>query len=112
MASVATAVATVAVVLAPSASADDEQYLQHLIKKGVDYQSRSQAFNWGDTFCADMRSGIGVDRAATNFFWSFPETQGPKGTGTFGTIMSAAAQYLCPDQLAAVKPWFRHGTGV
>ena len=104
LAAIVSGAAVAAVVLAPSAVADENQYIKRVDKRSVPYSSVYEALQWGNTFCADLRSGVSVDQAHANLIYRFPRLQ----RGDRGWVMGAAALYLCRDQLEVVRPWMNH----
>lgn len=99
----AAALAACALVLAPTARADQIDYVSYLDDNGVAYRSMSGVIALGkEDVCHPLRSGMSVDSvigAVVDYGYTGQET---------AYIIVGAIQFMCPDQMATLQDWRNH----
>jgi hypothetical protein len=88
-----------ATLLAPTARADQWDYVSQLDNHGVSYASILNVIETGKSACHHLRNGVGVDNVIGGV-----ETLGYGGYEA-SVIVSAAVHEMCPDRLAAYDAW-------
>ena len=96
-------VAVAGLVAAPTAHADQWEFISHLDNNGVLYANVLDMIDIGKGVCAKVRSDPSFE-SVDDVGVTLIERQGFAGQEA-GIIMAAAAQYLCPDIWPALRNW-------
>jgi hypothetical protein len=95
----AAAGAAAALSSAPSAGADQYDFISQLDNAGVSYVSISGMIDGGKAVCHDLRMGYSIDEILS---WIVANNFAPYEAGI---IMHAAANNMCPDTMPRVLDW-------